>query len=63
MEAEFLRTVRTGVNAEGDTLHPFMPWREIRRMSDEDLQAIYRYLRTLKPVHNRVTDRDAHSTS
>ncbi|HEX2091932.1 MAG TPA: hypothetical protein VHG28_05995 [Longimicrobiaceae bacterium] len=56
-EADFLRTLRTGVNPGGDTLHPFMPWREYRRMSDDDLRALYRYLRTLRPVRNRVPER------
>jgi mono/diheme cytochrome c family protein len=57
-EADFLRTLRTGVNPRGDSLHAFMPWREYRRMSDDDLRAIYRYLRTLQPIRNRVPDRD-----
>jgi mono/diheme cytochrome c family protein len=53
-EADFLRTLRTGVDPKGDTLHPFMPWRQVRRMSDDDLRAIYRYLRTVRPVRNQV---------
>jgi mono/diheme cytochrome c family protein len=56
-EDEFLRTLRTGVNPRGDTLHPFMPWRQYRRMTDDDLRAIYRYLRTLPPIHNAVPRR------
>jgi cytochrome c553 len=53
-EADFLQTMRTGVNPTGASLHPFMPWRELRRMSDEDLRAMYRYLRTLQPIRNEV---------
>ncbi|MBX6366264.1 MAG: hypothetical protein IRZ00_20660 [Gemmatimonadetes bacterium] len=56
-EDDFLRTMRTGVNPKGDTLHPFMPWREYRRMTDDDLRAIYRYLRTVPPVRNAVPRR------
>jgi len=56
-EDDFLRTLRTGVNPQGDTLHPFMPWREYRRMSDDDLRALYRYLRTLPPIRNAVPRR------
>ena len=56
-EADFLRTLRTGVDPKGDTLHPFMPWRQVRRMSDDDLRAIYRFLRTVPPVHNEVPRR------
>ena len=46
------------MNPEGDSLHAFMPWREYRRMSDDDLRALYRYLRTLEPIRHRVPDRD-----
>jgi mono/diheme cytochrome c family protein len=53
-ETDFLQTLRTGVNPKGVSLHPFMPWRQIRRMSDDDLRAIYRYLRTLPPIHSEV---------
>ncbi|HUP49080.1 MAG TPA: hypothetical protein VNA04_09865 [Thermoanaerobaculia bacterium] len=53
-EDDFLRTLRTGVNPAGRTLHRFMPWPQIGRMSDDELRAIYRYLRTLPPVRNEV---------
>lgn len=53
-EADFIRTIRTGVNPSGDSLHPIMPWRTLRRMTDNDLRAIYRYLRTVPPIENKV---------
>ncbi|HEX6747318.1 MAG TPA: c-type cytochrome [Longimicrobium sp.] len=56
-EDDFLRTLRTGVNPRGDRLHPFMPWREYRRMTDDDLRAIYRYLHSLQPIRNPVPRR------
>jgi len=31
-----------------------MPWWVYRNMSDEDLKAMFAYLRTLKPVAHRV---------
>jgi hypothetical protein len=31
-----------------------MPWAAFAGMKDEDLSAIYTYLRTLKPVHNKI---------
>lgn len=31
-----------------------MPWKYYAGMTEEDLRAIYAYLRTLKPVINRV---------
>lgn len=58
-EQEFLRTLRTGVNPQGDSLHAFMPWRQIRRMEDVDLRAIYRYLRTLPPVSHEIVSASA----
>jgi mono/diheme cytochrome c family protein len=53
-EADFVRTLRTGVDPEGDSLHPFMPWRQVGRMREDDLRAIYRYLRTLPPIEHRI---------
>jgi mono/diheme cytochrome c family protein len=51
-EGDFLQTVRTGTKPTGVQLKPFMPWQQIRRMSDDDLRAIYVYLRTLPPIRN-----------
>lgn len=56
-EEDFLRTLRTGINPQGDSLHPFMPWRQYRRMTGDDLRAIYRYLRTLDPIALQRSDR------
>lgn len=56
-EEDFLRALRTGVNPRGDSIHPFMPWRELRRMRDDDLRAIYRYLRTLPAIRNPVPEK------
>lgn len=53
-EEDFIRTLRTGVDPRGHRLDPFMPWREVGRMNEDDLRAIYRYLRTLPPVHDDV---------
>ena len=58
-EEDFLRALRTGVNPRGDSIHPFMPWRELRRMAEDDLRAIYRYLRTLPPIRNPVPEKEA----
>ncbi|HSJ31931.1 MAG TPA: hypothetical protein VK933_10895 [Longimicrobiales bacterium] len=56
-EEDFLRTLRTGVTPDGRELNPFMPWRQYRRMTDDDLRAIYRYLRTVRPIVNSVPSR------
>lgn len=31
-----------------------MPWQAFRKMSDDDLRAIYRYLKTVPAVHRDV---------
>ena len=49
-EADFVRALRTGITPDGDKLHPFMPWPEFSRMTDDDLHAIYAYLRTVTPM-------------
>jgi hypothetical protein len=33
-----------------------MPWENFRNLSDEDLRAVYAYLRTIPPVKNRVPE-------
>ncbi len=49
-EADFVRAMRTGVTPSGETLKPFMPWPKLKRMTDDDLHAIYAYLRTVPSV-------------
>jgi len=49
-QAEVPRPTRNAF-LRGNTL---MPWRMYAGMSEGDLRAIYRYLRTLRPVHNVV---------
>lgn len=53
-EADFVQTIRTGVNPSGAHLQPFMPWHQNRRMSDDELRSIYRFLRTLPAIRNVV---------
>jgi mono/diheme cytochrome c family protein len=48
-EADFMRTLTTGKDPLGHYLHPFMPWRTIRGMTDDELLAIYNYLKLLPP--------------
>jgi len=31
-----------------------MPWDQFRNMTDDDLKAIYKYLKTLKPIKNKI---------
>lgn len=56
-EEMFINTLRTGKHM-GDpnsyTLRPPMPWPWFSQMTDEDLRAVYAYLRTIPPIRNQV---------
>jgi mono/diheme cytochrome c family protein len=45
--ADFIRTLTKGRDPSGHNLDEFMPWRTIRNMSDDELEAIYNYLQLL----------------
>jgi mono/diheme cytochrome c family protein len=49
-EDAFVARFRMGPQVEGSP----MPWGAFARMSDDDLRALYRYLRSLPPTRNRV---------
>jgi len=56
-EQMFIKTLRTGKHmGEGRDLLPPMPWQMIGQASDDDLKAIFSYLRSLKPIENAVPD-------
>jgi hypothetical protein len=51
----FKNTIRNGRHwGVGRPILPPMPWFNYREMTDEDLYAVYSYLRTVKPIHNEV---------
>jgi mono/diheme cytochrome c family protein len=52
-EELFLETIRTGRVRERQ-LSDLMPWKYYREMTDEDLKAIFAYLKTLKPIEHYV---------
>jgi mono/diheme cytochrome c family protein len=52
-EALFLEVMRTG-HVRARALNPIMPVSVFKGMTDDDLKAIFAYLRTLKPVKHRV---------
>jgi mono/diheme cytochrome c family protein len=45
----FMITLTRGRDPSGHQLHPFMPWRTISQMTDQELEAIYSYLKTVPP--------------
>ena len=58
-EETFVKAIRTGRHmGVSRPILPPMPWPAFRNLSDEDLKSIYAYLRTVKPIHNRIPDPD-----
>ena len=56
-EEQFFRALREGKSKglkESRPLLPPMPWFVYKNMSDTDIKAIFAYLKTTKPVENRV---------
>jgi mono/diheme cytochrome c family protein len=53
----FVRAIRTGRHwGTSRPIMPPMPWQAFRNLSDQDLQSIFAYLRTIPPVTNHVPD-------
>lgn len=50
-DGEIARTLRYGVKADGTSALPFMPF---NNLSDEDLTAIISFLRSQRPVKNKI---------
>lgn len=57
-EQMFINVMRTG-KVGARELSPVMPWAFYRGMSDDDLKAIYAYLKTVKPVKHNVDNTEA----
>jgi hypothetical protein len=58
-EANFFTAIREGKYRgikESRTLLPPMPWEGIRLMTDDELKAVFAYLKSTKPIKNRVPD-------
>ncbi|HEV8232036.1 MAG TPA: diheme cytochrome c-553 [Thermoanaerobaculia bacterium] len=56
-EDMFIRAMRTGKHmGTSRTILPPMPWPWYAKMRDEELKAIFAYLKSIPPIHNRVPD-------
>ncbi len=53
----FIKAMRTGKHygTSRDILPP-MPWQSIGQLTDSDLKAMFAYLKSIPPIHNRVPD-------
>jgi mono/diheme cytochrome c family protein len=48
-ERDFTRALRRGVRPDGSTINDFMPWRTYAAMTDDELHALWSYLRSVPP--------------
>jgi mono/diheme cytochrome c family protein len=57
-DADLIKALTQGVNKDGETLFPLMPYMMFRNVSQEDIYSIVTYIRTLEPVENDVPKRE-----
>ena len=56
-EEMFVQTIRTGRHmGVSRPINPPMPWPAYRNATDDDLKAVYAYLRTIRPIVNHVPE-------
>ncbi len=56
-DGEIVRAVREGVSRNGEGLFPIMPYFIYRNVSDEDMNAVVAYLRSMKPQQSDWPER------
>ena len=49
-EIDFLNSLRHGVRPDGDHLYPAFPYTAYTKVSDDDILAMFAYLKSIKPV-------------
>ncbi len=56
-EEQFIETLRTGRHkGQGRQILPPMPWPAFGQMTDDDLKAMFAYLRQIPPIQNQVPE-------
>ncbi len=54
-EGQFVKTFRESTRPDGTKYdNSDMPWNYFKHMKEEDIRALYRYLRTVKLIKNKV---------
>ncbi len=53
-DAQIIAAIRDGVRPDGRALHPIMPYRHYRRLTDDDARAVVAFLRSLRPIDHAV---------
>jgi len=49
-EADFFKALREGKRPDGTTITDEMPWKDFRRLTDGELNALWRYVHSVPPV-------------
>ncbi len=57
-EDDFARAVRQGVRPDGSHLYPAMPYTSYATVTDNDMQALYAYFRTIPAVNEAPADKN-----
>jgi len=57
-DEQIIRAITTGINKNGDTLFPIMPYLSYSRMAEKDIRDIVNYIKTLKPIKNAIQPRE-----
>ena len=56
-EENFISILSLGIHSNlSREILPPMPWNQISRLNEEEIGAIYLYLRTIKPIKNKVPE-------
>lgn len=56
-EQQFVQAIRTGKHqGQGRPILPPMPWPAYKNLSDQDLKAVFAYLRQIPAIKNKVPD-------
>jgi len=49
MEEDFFKAIRTGTRPDGRVLSAAMPWPRMKELTDDELRAMWMYIRSLPP--------------
>ena len=52
-DGELIRAIREGISRDGRMLFPLMPYEEFRNMSDEDVESVVAFIRTIPAVKRK----------
>ena len=53
-EEQFMTGMTTGLRPDGTVMLPFMPWPSYSRWTEDDLRAVWLYVRSLEPIAHEV---------